>query len=100
MNDSAAPILEGNTIEKNGSGGLLEGGVVITHSCRPDLGGGAGRSRGRNSIRANDEWDVYNGTTNDIEARGNTWDHRARADIDNTDIFDDTQDGTKGAVNF
>ena len=65
ISESARPIVRGNTIEKN-----ERDGVVATVSAQPDIG--TAESIGKNIIRDNKRYDVYNATrSNTLLAVGN-----------------------------
>ena len=100
------PLIEGNTIEDNGSGLEWDGGVVLFGDVMPDLGGGEQGSSGHNTFYNNNGWDLVNRSVNTIYARNNTWSHsRSGAyvfdpyvDVDEEDIYDDDEDPFFGAV--
>ena len=65
VSDSARPVLRDNLIEKN-----KRDGVVATVNAQPDLG--STESQGKNIIRSNGRYDVYNATRkNTLVAVGN-----------------------------
>ena len=66
-------LLEGCTIEDNGTGIYLCCYQSATHNPVPDLGGGARGSTGGNTIRNNDTCGLESYSGADIFARYNTW---------------------------
>jgi len=99
--------LSGNLIEDNYQYGVHihpNSGYTGTGSTRGvDLGGGLSDSPGGNTIRSNDaysdSYDIYNESSNTLDARFNTWSSSTPSVID-SHIYDDDESSTSGRVRF
>ncbi len=114
-------VLEQNGLQHNaaglaiGSNGLGYNGIVVAcntvtgndygiwqlYGSDPpaDYGSGSQGSPGHNVLTGNAKYDFYNATSLPVGAGNNWWGVTDAATIDNH-IYDDDEDGTKGAVNF
>ena len=65
----AEPVLTDNVITKN------QIGVIVFGTARPNLGdlSSESRNQGRNGLFENYDYDLYNHSSNDIKAEGNSW---------------------------
>jgi len=84
-----------NTITNNTRYGIRLWGD--SEAPPPDFGGGDLGSPGFNTLMSNTVYDFYNHDADDVDAHSNWWGTTDDATID-SHIFDDNEDGTKGAV--
>ncbi len=98
------PVIRGNSITGNNIGTYPTGGVgvLILDTSSPNLGT---PEVGGNAIYGNwtgaaGKWDVYNNTSNAIDAYGNDWGTTLEADIELHNYDDSDPPGTSGPINF
>ncbi|MFH1501676.1 MAG: DUF1565 domain-containing protein, partial [Candidatus Eisenbacteria bacterium] len=88
---------EGNSIMDNGGAGIRMLYPV-------DLGGGAQGSTGGNILTGNGNYDLYVevpvGDAATVYARHNAWDHATEGEIDASDVYDASDDGSVSDVDF
>ncbi len=91
--------LRGNSIVGNTGYGINNYYTYATNIL--DLGNNDVNDKGENSIKNNDggNYQLYNNTSNEINAYYNDWGYNTAAEID-AHIFDDNEDASKGIVHF
>ncbi len=92
----AEPILTDNMITKN------QIGIIAFGSARPHLGDLAASNSvnpGRNGLFDNYEYDLYNHSSNDLKAEGNSWGTQER-DLIMKHIYDGQDASRYGLVDF
>ncbi len=94
INSSAAPVFRGNWIANN------DWGVTVTSACDPDLG--QPEDPGNNAFGGNGNngthMELFNNTSQAIQARGNWWNEADSTAIE--ERINDDSDGAYGTVHF
>jgi TonB family protein len=91
---ASLPIIEKCSIMQNTNG------VMIFDRSQPDLGHsvrGDGLSMGQNRILNNDEYNIYNHSTNDIYAQSNIWNMPTERQINQT-LYDNKDNSAYGKI--
>ena len=93
---NTSPQLRGNNFSNN-----LSYAIYINGNSSPSLGENISTDPGRNVFHNNysGQYQIYNGSTNQIHAVGNLWDWSTAPEID-SHIYDDEENTSFGAILF
>ncbi len=93
---NTSPQLRRNSISDN-----ISYGIHISGNSSPSLGENLSSDPGRNSFHNNysGQYQIYNGSTNQIHAVGNLWDWSTAPEID-SHLYDDEENTSFGAILF
>ena len=93
----ATASIHDNEITRNGRYGVVTSWT--TPSNQPDLGGGTMGSPGRNTIKDNGRYNIFNQNSNPLSARFNYWGTANASAIDSL-VYDQLDNSSIGRVDF